>query len=328
MEWQSPIRCRIAYFRYPNVFFMYTIAVHGGAGTIARHLLNLEKQQQYEAGLQAALDAGFSILQKGGTALDAVTAAVVSLEDCPLFNAGRGSVFNHEGYHEMDASLMRGDNRDAGAVAGVRNVKNPVVLARSVMEYSEHVLLSGAGAEAFARQRGLAFEPDTYFHDDFRYHQYQEALAADRIQLDHSPSGDRKFSTVGAVALDDLGNLCAATSTGGMTNKKYGRIGDTPIIGAGTYANNHTCAVSCTGHGELFIRQVVAHQVHCLMEYKGYSLQQACEQVVMQDLVTIGGEGGLIAVDAKGNIALPFNSEGMYRGYKSSEGTGTVQIYR
>jgi len=307
---------------------MYTIAIHGGAGTIARHLLDEEKQKQYEEGLQAALDAGFTLLENGGSALDAVTAAVVSLEDCPLFNAGRGSVFNSEGRHEMDASLMRGDNRDAGAVAGVWNVRNPILLARAVMEHSEHVLLSGSGAEAFAREQGLNFEPDEYFYDAFRYAQYQEAQAAGRVQLDHSAAGDRKFSTVGAVALDSQGHICAATSTGGMTNKKYGRIGDTPVIGAGTYANDLTCAVSCTGHGELFLRQVVAHQVHCLMAYKGCSLQEACDQVVMQDLVAIGGEGGLIAVDTKGNIAMPFNSEGMYRGCRSSEGLNTVEIYR
>lgn len=306
---------------------MYTIAIHGGAGTIARHLLDEEKQAAYENGLRTALDAGYAILEQGGSALDAVTAAVVSLEDCPLFNAGRGSVFSHEGRHEMDASVMRGDSREAGAVAGVHQVRNPVLLAKAVMEHSEHVLLSGAGAEVFARLQGLAFEPESYFYDDFRYRQYQEALAADRVQLDHSAGGDRKFSTVGAVALDSAGNLCAATSTGGMTNKKYGRIGDTPVIGAGTYASNATCAVSCTGHGELFLRQVVAHQVHCLMAYKGCSIEEACKQVVMEDLVAIGGEGGLIAVDAKGNIAMPFNSEGMYRACRSSNGTNLVSIY-
>lgn len=306
---------------------MYTIAIHGGAGTIARHLLDTDKQAAYEAGLKTALDAGYAILERGGSALDAVTAAVVSLEDCPLFNAGRGSVFSHEGRHEMDASVMQGDSREAGAVAGVHQVRNPVLLAKAVMEHSEHVLLSGAGAEAFARLQGLIFEPESYFYDDFRYRQYQEALAADRVQLDHSAGGDRKFSTVGAVALDSVGNLCAATSTGGMTNKKYGRIGDTPVIGAGTYASNATCAVSCTGHGELFLRQVVAHQVHCLMAYKGCSLEEACNQVVMKDLVAIGGEGGLIAVDAKGNIAMPFNSEGMYRACRSSNGANLVSIY-
>lgn len=307
---------------------MYAIAIHGGAGTIARHLLDEEKQKRYEQGLHDALDAGYAVLEQGGSAVDAVTAAVVALEDCPLFNAGRGSVFNHEGHHEMDASLMRGDSRDAGAVAGLRNVRNPIRLARAVMEHSEHVLLCGNGAEAFARLQGLAFEEDEYFHDDFRYAQYQEALQAGRVQLDHTASGDRKFSTVGAVALDASGHLSAATSTGGMTNKKFGRIGDTPLIGAGTYASDNTCAVSCTGHGELFIRQVVAHQVHCLMAYGGRTLEQACEQVVMKDLVAIGGEGGLVAIDQLGNISMSFNSEGMYRGFRKSDGTGGIAIYR
>jgi beta-aspartyl-peptidase (threonine type) len=307
---------------------MYAIAIHGGAGTVARHLLNEAKQKQYEDALKAALEAGYSILEQGGTALDAVAVAVVSLEDCPLFNAGKGSVFNHEGKHEMDASLMRGDTRDAGAVSGLSNVKNPVLLAKEVMERSDHVFLSGAGAETFAKQQGLAFEEDQYFYDAFRYEQYKEALAADKVQLDHSVAGDRKFSTVGAVALDAAGNICAATSTGGMTNKKYGRVGDTPMIGAGTYANNETCAVSCTGHGELFIRQVVAHQVHCMMRYNKNTLAEACEQVVMKDLVDIGGEGGLIAIDKQGNISMIFNSEGMYRGFKKSDGTEIVSIYR
>jgi beta-aspartyl-peptidase (threonine type) len=307
---------------------MYAIAIHGGAGTIARHLLNEAKQKEYETGLQQALDAGYQVLDTGGSALDAVTAAVTALEDCPLFNAGKGAVFNHEGRHEMDASVMRGDNRAAGAVSGVRNIKNPVQLARMVMEQSEHVFLCGDGAEIFAKQHDIAFEPDEYFFDAFRYEQFKEALAADKVQLDHSASGDRKFSTVGAVALDQQGNICAATSTGGMTNKKYGRIGDTPMIGAGTYANNATCAVSCTGHGELFIRQVVAHQVHCLMAYGKLSLVEAGKKVVMEDLVAIEGEGGLIAIDGQGNITMPFNSEGMYRGYKKSDGSGAVLIYK
>lgn len=307
---------------------MYAIAIHGGAGTVARHLLNEAKQKQYEDALKTALEAGYGILEQGGTALDAVAVAVVSLENCPLFNAGKGSVFNHEGKHEMDASLMRGDTREAGAVSGVYNIKNPVLLAKEVMERSEHVFLSGAGAETFAKQQGLAFEDDQYFYDTFRYEQYKEALAADKVQLDHSAAGDRKFSTVGAVALDAAGNICAATSTGGMTNKKYGRVGDTPLIGAGTYANNETCAVSCTGHGELFIRQVVAHQVHCMMKYNKNTLAEACGQVVMKDLVDIGGEGGLIAIDKQGNISMIFNSEGMYRGFKKSDGTEMVSIYR
>lgn len=307
---------------------MYAIAIHGGAGTIARHLLSEEKQQQYENALQQALDAGYSVLDHGGSAYDAVTVAVSALEDCPLFNAGKGSVFNHEGKHEMDASIMRGDNIDAGAVSGVRNIKNPIRLARMVMEQSEHVFLCGEGAEIFAKQHDIAFEEDAYFHDDFRFAQYKEALASDKVQLDHTAAGDKKFSTVGAVALDEAGNVCAATSTGGMTNKKFGRVGDTPMIGAGTYANNKTCAVSCTGHGELFIRQVVAHQVHCLMEYKGVSLQEACEQVVMKDLVAIEGEGGLIAIDKNGNISMTFNSEGMYRGCKKSDGTHIIAIHK
>lgn len=306
---------------------MFAIAVHGGAGTIARHLLNEEKQKEYEAGLQAAIDAGYAVLEGGGSSQDAVVAAVIVLEDCPLFNAGRGAVFNHEGKHEMDASLMNGFDRKAGAVAGVKNIKNPVALAKAVMEQSEHVFLAGEGAEIFAKQNAIAFESDAYFHDDFRYAQYKEALASDVIQLDHSPSGDRKFSTVGAVALDQYGNMSAATSTGGMTNKKYGRVGDTPLIGAGTYANNQTCAISCTGHGELFIRQVVAHQVHCIMMYKGLSLTEACEQVVMKDLVEIEGEGGLIAIDKQGNVVFSFNSSGMYRGFKKSDGTSGVAIY-
>lgn len=307
---------------------MYAIAIHGGAGTIDARLLNPELQLQYEAALQAALDEGYRLLAAGASALDAVSAAVVVLEDCPLFNAGRGAVFSHEGRQELDASVMRGDTGEAGAVCGVHNVRNPVLLARLVMERSQHVLLSGAGAELFGREQEIVFEGDRYFFDAFRYEQYQAALAAGTTQLDHTPAGDRKFSTVGAVALDQSGHVCAATSTGGMTNKKYGRIGDTPLIGAGTYASNKTCAVSCTGHGELFIRQVAAHQVHCLMLYKGLSLQQACDEVVLQDLVAIGAEGGMIAIDRAGNIAMPFNTAGMYRGFKKSDGTTAVGIYR
>jgi beta-aspartyl-peptidase (threonine type) len=307
---------------------MYAIVIHGGAGTIARHLLNEEKQKDYEIALKTAVDEGYDLLANGGSALDAVTAAVVVLENCPLFNAGKGSVFNHEGKHEMDASLMRGDTREAGAVSGLRNIKNPVLLAKEVMEKSEHVFLCGDGAEVFAKQQGIAFEEDEYFYDDFRYQQFKEALAADRVQLDHSKAGDRKFSTVGAVALDKAGNIAAATSTGGMTNKKYGRVGDTPMIGAGTFASNETCGVSCTGHGELFIRQVVAHQVHSMMKYGKHTLDAACEQTVMKDLVAIEGEGGLIAIDSQGNISMTFNSEGMYRGFRKSDGSGKVSIYR
>lgn len=304
---------------------MFTIAIHGGAGTITPASMTPEKETAYRQALQAALDAGYHILEQGGSALDAVTAAVVSLEDCPLFNAGRGSVFNHDGKHEMDAAIMRGDTLEAGAVAGVAGVKNPVQLARKIMEASDHVLLAGEGAAAFARRENLPFEPEAYFHDDFRYEQWQQALKDDVVQLDHS---EKKFGTVGAVALDAQGNLAAATSTGGMTNKRFGRIGDSPIIGSGTYASNDTCAISCTGHGELFIRTVVAHEVAALMKYKGLDLAAATHEVVMNQLVKIGGEGGLIAADAKGNISLSFNSEGMYRGYRKSTGENETMIYQ
>ena len=300
------------------------MAIHGGAGTILRSTMTPELQQQYEHALQEALDKGYAIMDKGGSSLDAVEAAIVSLEDFPLFNAGRGAVFNNIGGHEMDASLMYGKGLEAGAVAGVSNIKNPVKLARAIMQHSEHVTLCGQGAEQFARLHHLDFEEDAYFYVAQRYQQWQEALKEDRVQLDHS---EKKFGTVGAVALDREGNLAAGTSTGGMTNKKYGRMGDTPIIGAGTYANNNTCAVSCTGHGELFIRSVVAYDVSCLIEYRGCTLDEACAIVVHDKLVKIGGEGGLIAIDKHGNIATPFNSEGMYRGRRSSTGVNEVAIY-
>ena len=302
-----------------------SIAIHGGAGTILRSTMTPELQQQYETALQAALDAGYDILAAGGSSLDAVEAAVVVLEDFPLFNAGRGAVFNNVGGHELDASIMYGKGLEAGAVCGVSNIKNPVKLARAVMEHSEHVVLCSRGAEQFAQQQGLDTEDDAYFYTEQRYQQWQDALKEDRVQLDHT---EKKFGTVGCVALDMEGNLAAATSTGGMTNKKYGRMGDTPIPGAGTNANNNTCAVSCTGHGELFIRAVVAYDVSCLIEYKGLSLKKACDVVVHDKLVKIGGEGGLIAIDNEGNIEMSFNSEGMYRGCKNSAGRNEVSIYK
>ncbi len=305
---------------------MFSIAIHGGAGTISPATMTAEKEQAYTAALTAALDAGYAILETGGTSLDAVAASIVSLEDHPLFNAGKGSVFNNEGRQEMDASIMRGDNLMAGAVCSVRNIKNPILLAQAVMERSEHVMLTKEGAEIFAKQHDIEFEDDAYFYTDFRYQQWQQALAEDTIQLDHA--SEKKFGTVGAVALDSHGNLAAGTSTGGMTNKKFGRIGDSSIIGAGTYANNATCAVSCTGHGELFIRTVVGHEVSSLMKYKGLSLSEACDEVVMKQLVEIKGEGGLIAVDAKGNVAMPFNSEGMYRASRKEGEDGVVRIYK
>lgn len=299
------------------------LALHGGAGTISRTAMTPEKEAAYTKALQEALHLGYAILEKGGTSLDAVEATVRSLEDTPLFNAGKGSVFTHDGTHEMDASIMRGDTLEAGAVAGVKLVQNPVTLARTIMEKSEHVLLCGEGAAAFAKQMNLPFQDEAYFFDEFRHNQWKKAVEEDVIQLDHS---DKKFGTVGAVALDVHGNLAAATSTGGMTNKRWGRAGDSPIVGAGTYANNKTCAISCTGHGEFFIRAVVAYDISCLMEYKGLSLEEACREVVNKKLVDFGGEGGLVAVDAQGNICLPFNSEGMYRAAKTST-SEVVRIY-
>lgn len=288
-----------------------SLAIHGGAGTLTPNLLTPEKEITYKKALDRALLVGKRILENGGDALDAVAAAVVELEDCPLFNAGRGSVFNASGGHEMDASIMDGRNLKAGACAAVSNIKNPVLLAQKVMTDSEHVLLVGSGAIEFAESKGISLVNTDYFFDDLRFLQFQEAKQEDSIRLDHS---ERKFGTVGAVACDIHGNLAAATSTGGMTNKKFGRVGDTPIIGAGTYANNHTCAISCTGHGEYFLRAMVAHDISCLMEYKGLDLQEACDFVVQDKLVKLGGEGGIIGVDAKGNLVFSFNSLGMYRG--------------
>jgi L-asparaginase / beta-aspartyl-peptidase len=304
----------------------FGIAIHGGAGTILRSQMTSEKELVYRNALQKALDAGYHILEKNGTSLDAITIAVEELENCPLFNAGKGSVFTHDGTHEMDASIMRGDTLEAGAVTIVKNIKNPVKAARAVMEKSEHVILCGPGAEEFARQQQLAFESEDYFYDKFRFEQWEKAKSEGKVQLDHSD--EKKFGTVGAVALDRFGNLSAATSTGGMTNKHYNRIGDSPIPGSGTYANNNTCAVSCTGHGEFFIRAVVAYDVSCLMEYAGLSLEEACKRVVNDKLVKLGGEGGLIAIDRKGNICLPFNSEGMYRAYRKEGMPGEISIYK
>lgn len=305
----------------------YSLAIHGGAGTILKKNMTPEKEAAYAKALQNALDQGFKALEQGKSALDAVETAVVQLEDSPLFNAGRGSVFTSEGTNEMDASIMEGRDRQAGAVSMIKGIKNPISLARKVMEHSGHVFLGGKGAETFARNIGCEFKDPAWFHDDFRYQQWQEIKGSDQFQLDHSSKKEHKFGTVGAVALDQYGNVAAATSTGGMTNKQFGRVGDSPMIGAGTYASNATCAVSCTGSGEYFIRGVVAYDVSCLMEYKGLSLQAACNEVVHNRLLKIGGDGGLIAIDALGNIALTFNTEGMYRGHQQAGGAGQVEIY-
>jgi beta-aspartyl-peptidase (threonine type) len=306
----------------------FGIAIHGGAGTILQSSMTPEKEQAYKQALQNAMDSGYLALKNGQSALDAVEIAVASLEDSPLFNAGKGSVFTAEGTHEMDASIMEGKHLNAGAVSSVKGVKNPIGLARKVMEKSGHVFLTGDGAETFAKQTNSEMAEPDYFFDQFRYDQWQEVKGTDNFQLDHATGKEQKFGTVGAVALDQEGNIAAATSTGGMTNKKFGRVGDSPMIGAGTYANNTTCAVSCTGSGEYFIRGVVAYDVSCLMEHKDLNLNQACEEVVQKRLLNIGGDGGLIAIDSKGNISLSFNTDGMYRGQKNSDGLDEVLIYK
>lgn len=311
----------------------YSLAIHGGAGTILKKDMTPELEAAYKKGLQQALDAGFSVLENGGTAVNAVKAATIHLEDDPLFNAGKGAVFTKKGINELDAAIMDGKTLEAGAVASVRNVRNPVELAEEVMLNSSHVFLSGKGANDFAIKQGIKLEPDEYFFTQLRYDQWREVRDSDIYMLDHksdkqiSAVKEMKFGTVGAVACDKNGNIAAATSTGGMTNKQYGRIGDSPLIGIGTYANNKTCAISCTGHGEPFIRAVVAHDVSCLMEYKHMSLHDACKEVVMEKLVALNGEGGLIGMDAEGNAALIFNSAGMYRGLKNSDGIDMVAIY-
>lgn len=306
----------------------YSIALHGGAGTLVKGMMTPQLETKYKAALQTALHAGYEILKNGGNALDAVETSVKLLEDSPLFNAGKGSVFTANGTHEMDASIMDGKTLNAGAVSLVTGIKNPISLARKVMEKTEHVFLAGDGALNFAKQQGFALENPDYFFNQLRFDQWNELKDSDRFQLDHSAKKDSKFGTVGAVATDAFGNVAAATSTGGMTNKKFGRVGDSPMIGAGNYANNKTCAVSCTGSGEFFIKGVVAYDVSCLMEYKGLSLEEAANEVIMKRILAIGGDGGLIAVDAHGNVAMPFNTEGMYRACKSSTGLEEVAIYK
>lgn len=305
---------------------MYTIAIHGGAGVVNPETLSSAEEELYREGLREALETGYLMLERGGSALDAVEAAVMMLEDNPLFNAGKGSVFNTDGIHEMEASVMWGKNRDAGAVCAIRNVKNPVHLARLAMEKSPHLFLNGSGAEDFAREHALTFEDDSYFFTTKRYDQLLDAKKNAKVQLDHA--AEHKFGTVGAVAMDRKGNLAAATSTGGLTNKSYSRIGDTPVIGSGTYASNNTCAVSCTGEGEFFMRGIVAYDISCLMEYKGMGLQEACELVIMKKMVDLGGEGGAIAVDTKGNIAMVFNSEGMYRASHKEGSDPVIAIFK
>ncbi len=312
----------------------FTIAIHGGAGTILKEDMTPALERAYTEGLQQALNVSYAVLEEGGTAVNAVKAALVVLEDNVLFNAGRGAVFTKKGVQEMDAAIMDGSDLSAGAVAGVRSVRNPIELATEIMRNSNHVFLSGKGANDFAIKQGIKLEPDEYFFSQFRYDQWKAIRDSDNYSLDHTNHQleelmrDKKFGTVGAVACDMNGNVAAATSTGGMTNKKYGRIGDSPVIGAGTYANNKTCGISCTGHGEMFIRAVAAYDVSCLMEYKGMTLEEAMNKVVMEKLVAIDGEGGMIGVDAEGNAAMIFNSAGMYRGVRNNKGLNSVAIYK
>ena len=305
------------------------IAIHAGSGTINKGDFSADKEREIRETLERAVRAGHEILATGGASLDAVTRAITILEDSPHFNAARGAVFNAEGKNELDASIMDGSDLNAGAVASVHNVRNPVLLARKVMTDSVHVILMGAGAEQFARDHGIAFEDDDYFFTEYRWQQLQKAKAKDNGETTFlSETPDQWFSTVGAVALDSQGNLAAGTSTGGMTNKRWGRVGDSPIIGAGTYADNQSCAVSATGHGEYFIRATVARDICARVQYTGMGLAKSANQVINKELVEMGGSGGIIALDPQGNIALTFNTAGMYRASVDIDGKVTVAIYK
>lgn len=313
----------------------FAIVIHGGAGTILRKNMTPEREAEYRKVLEKAIRTGYDILKNGGSGLDAVQKTVNVMENSPLFNAGKGAVFTHDGKNELDASIMDGKTLNAGAVAGVTTVKNPITLARTVMEKSEHVILARKGAEDFAEEQGLEIVDPSYFYTESRMKALERIREREKSELDHDGKTafydpiikDAKFGTVGCVALDKNGNLAAATSTGGMTNKRWGRIGDSPIIGAGTYANNQTCAVSSTGWGEFFIRGMVAYDISALMEYKGMSLQDAAKEVIQKKLPGLGGNGGIIAVDHLGNMVMEFNTAGMYRASMNAKGELHVGIY-
>ena len=304
---------------------MIAIAIHGGAGVISRASMTPDNERAYRADLGRALDAGYAVLEKGGSSLDAIVVAVKILEDSPYFNAGKGAVFSHAGINELDAAIMDGATQKAGAVAGVRHIRNPIELARMVMERTPHVLLAGEGAEEFALEQGMPLVPGSYFYTERRWKQLEEAQREDRVA--NATEDTNYFGTVGAVARDKDGNLAAATSTGGMTNKRWGRIGDSPIIGAGTYADNATCAVSATGSGEYFIRTVVAHEICARVRLSGVSAAEAAKDVVHGRLKDIGGDGGVIVVDKDGALSLEFNTEGMFRGARDSGGRRETAIY-
>jgi beta-aspartyl-peptidase (threonine type) len=304
---------------------MYGLAIHGGAGTLPPAEMTVAREAEYRAGLSAALETGFAVLAQGGSSLDAVTGAVMALEDNPLFNAGRGAVYTLDGHHELDASVMEGATLRAGAVCGVRHVRNPIALARAVMEHSPYVLLAAEGAEEFALERGFTLVPQSYFDTEARLKQLERIRDGDGGV---SPLTISHVGTVGAVALDVRGRLASATSTGGMTGKRFRRIGDSPLIGAGTYADDRACAVSATGHGECFIRAAVSYDIGARMRFGGRSLASAVREVVHEELPALGGEGGVVAIDARGNIALDFNSEGMFRASRVEGGEPFVGIYR
>jgi len=304
---------------------MISIAIHGGAGVIDRASMSDDAERAYRADLERALDAGYGVLENGGSSLDATIAAVRILEDSPYFNAGHGSVFSHAGINELDAAIMDGATRKAGAVAGVRHIRNPIELARMVMDRTSHVLLSGDGAEEFALEQGVSLVPGSYFYTERRWKQLEEAQRENRLASNEEDIG--YFGTVGAVARDKNGDLAAATSTGGMTNKRWGRIGDSPLIGAGTYADNATCAVSATGSGEFFIRAVVAHEICARVRLSKVSAAEAARDVIHGQLKDIGGDGGVIVVDRNGELSLEFNTEGMFRGARDSRGRREVAIY-
>ncbi len=312
----------------------FGIVIHGGAGTILKENMSDSLEAAYKAKLKEAISAGYEILKNGGTSLDAVTYTINVMEDSPLFNAGKGAVFTHEGSNELDASIMDGATLNAGAVAGVKHIKNPIDLARDVMQKSEHVMLYGAGAEEFAKTLGYKLMDTSYFYTKNRYESLQKVLEKEKsknekkVSFEDSYIKNSKFGTVGCAALDKHGNLAAGTSTGGMTNKRWNRIGDAPIIGAGTYANNTTCAVSSTGWGEYFIRSVVAYDISALMEYKGMTLQEAASEVIQEKVPALGGDGGIVAIDKDGNVAMEFNTAGMYRATMNSEGELIIKIYK
>lgn len=298
----------------------WAIAIHGGAGTILKSQMTPEKEAAYYDALQNALAAGQAVLQKGGTSVEAVIAVIIPLEDSPLFNAGKGAVFSHDGHNELDASIMEGRHLQAGAVAGVRHIRNPILLARAVMDHSPHVLLTGRGAEAFAKSLGMAQVDREYFFTQRRWDSLQKAKAKQHKT--------KKHGTVGVVALDIHGNLAAGTSTGGLTNKRYGRVGDSPIIGAGTYADNHSVAVSATGQGEYFIRAAIAYDIAARVAYKGEPIQKATDHVIHGKLTNMGGSGGVIVVNTKGEVAMAFNTDGMYRGYWIEGSQPHIAIYK